>query len=75
MREVVEHNKVRRGLHRGGNWCYEEPLDIFPLQEKVKIINTGVKAFVKCENKGATCDFRLAQVSSHLPYYGTRTLA
>ena len=38
------------------------PLRLFYLQEKVKIINTGVKAFVKCENKGATCDFRLAQV-------------
>lgn len=26
--------------------------------ERVKIINTGVKAFTKCENKGASCDFR-----------------
>jgi tRNA (cytosine34-C5)-methyltransferase len=31
-------------------------------KERVKIINTGVKAFAKCENKGASCDFRLAQV-------------
>ncbi len=30
-------------------------------RDALKIINTGVKAFVKCENKGATCDFRLAQ--------------
>ena len=29
--------------------------------DRLKIINTGVKAFTKCENKGATCDFRLAQ--------------
>jgi tRNA (cytosine34-C5)-methyltransferase len=26
--------------------------------ERIKIINTGVKAFVKCENKGAECFFR-----------------
>ena len=26
--------------------------------DRVKIINTGVKAFVKCENKGADSDFR-----------------
>ena len=25
---------------------------------KVKIINTGIKAFTKCENKGATCPYR-----------------
>jgi len=30
-------------------------------EDRVKIINTGVKAFSKCENKGATCPFRLAQ--------------
>ena len=30
-------------------------------EDNLKIINTGVKAFTKCENKGATCDFRLAQ--------------
>ena len=32
--------------------------------DRLKIINTGVKAFTKCENKGATCDFRLAQEGS-----------
>ena len=26
--------------------------------DRVKIINTGVKAFTRCENKGASCDFR-----------------
>jgi len=30
-------------------------------KERVKIINTGVKAFTKCEHKGSTCDYRLAQ--------------
>ena len=25
---------------------------------RVKIVNTGVKAFTKAENKGATCPFR-----------------
>merc|ERR1711970_407874 len=29
--------------------------------DRVKIINTGVKAFVRCENKGASCDYRVAQ--------------
>ncbi len=24
----------------------------------VKIINTGIKAFTKCENKGTTCNYR-----------------
>ena len=27
-------------------------------EDRVKIINTGVKAFTRCENKGAMCDFR-----------------
>ena len=41
-------------------------------KERVKIINTGVKAFARCENKGATCDFRLAQegVLSTVPFIG-----
>ena len=33
-------------------------------REAVKIVNTGVKAFCKAENKGATCPFRLAQDGS-----------
>ena len=69
VREVVEANK-----------------------ERVKIINTGVKAFarfdqhtspntsifdyLRCENKGATCDFRLAQegVLSTVPFIGASRL-
>jgi len=41
-------------------------------KEKVKIINTGVKAFSKCPNKGAICDFRLAQEGalSVIPFIG-----
>ena len=31
-------------------------------EDRVKIINTGVKAFARCENKGADCIYRLAQV-------------
>jgi tRNA (cytosine34-C5)-methyltransferase len=27
-------------------------------EDKVKIINTGVKAFSRCENRGSTCAFR-----------------
>ena len=30
-------------------------------KERVKIINTGVKAFTRCDNKGSECDFRIAQ--------------
>ena len=30
-------------------------------EDRIKIINTGVKAFAKCENKGSDCAFRLAQ--------------
>ena len=43
---------------------------------KVKIINTGIKAFTKCENKGATCPYRLAQEGSlmTIPLMGARTL-
>jgi len=29
--------------------------------EKVKVINTGVKAWTKCENKGSECGYRIAQ--------------
>lgn len=30
-------------------------------EDKVKMINTGVKTFVRCDNKNMTCAFRLAQ--------------
>ena len=30
-------------------------------EEKVKMINTGVKTFVRCDNKNMSCAFRLAQ--------------
>ncbi|XP_025200507.1 tRNA (cytosine(34)-C(5))-methyltransferase [Melanaphis sacchari] len=30
-------------------------------QDRVKIINTGVKTFVRCDNKSMECNFRLAQ--------------
>ena len=33
-------------------------------EDRVKIINTGVKAFARCENKGADCIYRLAQVGT-----------
>ena len=40
--------------------------------DRVKIINTGVKAFVRCENKGALCDYRIAQEGalSTIPFIG-----
>ena len=45
-------------------------------EERVKIINTGVKAFAKCENKGATCPFRLAQEGAlmTIPFLGKRII-
>ncbi|XP_059092655.1 tRNA (cytosine(34)-C(5))-methyltransferase-like isoform X2 [Tigriopus californicus] len=33
-------------------------------QDRLKVINTGVKAFAKCENKGSPCALRLAQEGS-----------
>jgi len=44
--------------------------------DRVKIINTGVKAFVRCENKGASCDYRIAQEGSlsTIPFIGARSL-
>eukprot|EP00090_Calanus_glacialis_P007336 TRINITY_DN15781_c0_g1_i1.p1 TRINITY_DN15781_c0_g1~~TRINITY_DN15781_c0_g1_i1.p1 ORF type:complete len:704 (-),score=298.23 TRINITY_DN15781_c0_g1_i1:55-2166(-) len=45
--------------------------------DRVKIINTGVKAFARCENyKGASCDYRIAQEGalSTVPFIGARML-
>ncbi|XP_011305094.1 tRNA (cytosine(34)-C(5))-methyltransferase [Fopius arisanus] len=47
--------------------------DIVLLNENhVKMINTGVKTFVRCDNKNMKCAFRLAQegMPSILPYVG-----
>jgi len=43
-------------------------------KERVKIINTGVKAFVRCENKGAECEYRIAQEGalSTVPFIQSR---
>ena len=43
-------------------------------EDRVKIINTGVKAFAKCENKGAQCAYRLAQEGAlmTIPFMGRR---
>ncbi|CAG0916253.1 unnamed protein product [Notodromas monacha] len=30
-------------------------------QENVKVINTGIKAFIRCDGKNSDCEFRLAQ--------------
>lgn len=40
--------------------------------DRIKIINAGVKAFTKCENKGTACPFRLAQEGSlmTIPFLG-----
>nr|XP_053649241.1 LOW QUALITY PROTEIN: tRNA (cytosine(34)-C(5))-methyltransferase-like [Cherax quadricarinatus] len=35
-------------------------------QDHIKIINTGVKVLVRSDNKGAPCDFRLAQDGSQV---------
>ena len=44
--------------------------------DRVKVINTGVKAFARCENKGATCDYRIALEGalSTVPFIGARRL-
>jgi len=45
-------------------------------REKVRIINTGVKAFVRVDNKGSNCDYRLAQEGalSIIPFIKSRVL-
>ena len=45
-------------------------------EEGRKIFNTGVKAFTRCENKGAGCDYRIAQEGSlsTIPFISARTL-
>lgn len=34
-------------------------------ENRVKMINTGVKTFVRCDNKNMNCAFRLAQEGMH----------
>ncbi|XP_026490725.2 tRNA (cytosine(34)-C(5))-methyltransferase [Vanessa tameamea] len=43
-------------------------------ESNIKIINTGVKTFVRCDNKNMTCPFRLSQEGLHSisPYLGTK---
>ncbi|KAF0294944.1 tRNA (cytosine(34)-C(5))-methyltransferase [Amphibalanus amphitrite] len=43
-------------------------------QERVKVINSGVKVFARCDNKQTPCGFRLAQEGSDaiLPYLTKR---
>jgi len=46
-------------------------------QEKMKIINTGTKAFVRSENKGTHCGWRMSQegIQAMLPLISHRSLA
>ncbi|XP_063369797.1 tRNA (cytosine(34)-C(5))-methyltransferase [Cydia amplana] len=43
-------------------------------ENNIKIINTGVKTFVRCDNKNMTCAFRLSQegLASVAPFIGPR---
>ncbi|XP_063629060.1 tRNA (cytosine(34)-C(5))-methyltransferase [Cydia splendana] len=43
-------------------------------EDSIKIINTGVKTFVRCDNKNMTCAFRLSQegLASVAPFIGLR---
>ncbi|XP_050356075.1 tRNA (cytosine(34)-C(5))-methyltransferase [Nymphalis io] len=43
-------------------------------EPNIKIINTGVKTFVRCDNKNMTCPFRLSQegLQSIQPYIGPK---
>ncbi|XP_073962751.1 tRNA (cytosine(34)-C(5))-methyltransferase Nsun2 [Choristoneura fumiferana] len=43
-------------------------------ESKIKIINTGVKTFVRCDNKNMVCAFRLSQegLGSVLPFIGPK---
>ena len=44
--------------------------------DRVKIINTGVKAFARADNKGSDCDYRIAQEGalSIIPFISNRTV-
>ena len=44
--------------------------------DRVKIINTGVKAFMRADNKGSQCDYRIAQdgALSIIPFIKNRTV-
>ncbi|XP_063833758.1 tRNA (cytosine(34)-C(5))-methyltransferase [Ostrinia nubilalis] len=43
-------------------------------EAKIKIINTGVKTFVRCDNKNMVCPFRLSQegLASIAPFIGAK---
>jgi len=44
--------------------------------DRVKIINTGIKAFARADNKGSDCDYRIAQEGalSIIPFIKNRTV-
>ncbi|KAK7075924.1 tRNA (cytosine(34)-C(5))-methyltransferase [Halocaridina rubra] len=59
--------RTKEGKKRNIYFTNELVKDIVQLnQEYVKIINTGVKVLVRSDNKGAPCDFRLAQDGSEV---------
>jgi len=43
-------------------------------EDRLKLINTGVKTFIKCEDKGSRCSYRLAQEGAltTVPFLGSR---
>jgi len=45
-------------------------------EERLRLINTGVKAFIKCDDKGSNCSYRLAQEGalSTVPFLGKRVV-
>lgn len=58
-------------------FCSKNVRDIVLRNEsKLKIINTGVKTFVRCDNRNMECAFRLGNegLLSILPFIGTRRI-
>lgn len=56
-------------------FCSDKVKDFVKLNEgTIKIINTGVKTFARCDNKNMECHFRLAQegLPSSNPFIGDR---
>ena len=45
-------------------------------RERMRLINTGVKAFTRADNKGSNCDYRIAQEGclSTVPFIKNRVL-
>lgn len=69
--------RCQTGKKKNIYFCSEVIRDIVLNNEhKLKIINTGVKSFVRCDNKNMECAFRLGNegLQSILPFLGNKRI-